>query len=221
MYKNKLILLLFLAAGCSDKSDSFLRVSVPPIIETNKDSMNIRIKDYSGYYAGNGLLRISAKDTLAKGLHFFAEDSTGNLEIYYDSATVQGPLPLNQPAWLYVACKSPGLYFLKVSIYDQLGQKSTKRIPVQVWPNEVPVASFRLDLVEQGNGYAVYDIVSTSTTRMSKIVEYIFFVNNIATPIYQPKMRVTLYSGTNKIGLQVKDDLGLISILKEEQKIIP
>jgi hypothetical protein len=220
MNKNKLILLLFLAAGCSDKYDSFLRVSVPPIIQTNKDSMNIRIKDYSGYYAGNGLLRISAKDTLAKGLHFTAEDTTGNLEIYYDSATVQGPLPLNQPAWLYIACKSPGLYTLKVSIYDQLGQSSTKRIPVQVWPNEAPVASFRMDLIEQGSGYATYDIVSTSTTRMSKIVEYIFYVNNIATPIYQSKMRVTLYSGTNKIGLQVKDDLGLTSTIKEEQKII-
>lgn len=215
-----LLLIIGCSGGCSDKYESFLRVNAPPIIYTNHDSINIRVKDYSGYFANNGLLRITVQDTLAKGLYLTADDSSGQLEVFYDSLVLKDKLPINKPVWIYVACKKVGLYNLKLKLTDQLEQRAIKEIPVKVLPNEAPIADFRIDVIEVANSYAVIDIVSTSKSLMSRIVEYTYYVNGLPTNSYLAKMRMTIFSGTNRIGLKVKDDLGDSSLLVEKIKIV-
>lgn len=208
----------FCFSACSDKYDSFVRIDHPPFIVTDKDTMNIRVKDYSGYFAGMGYIKIAAKDTLATGLFFEAIDTTGHLDVFYDSTKITGPIALNQSAILFVACKDTGIYPLRVRMVDRLDKFSDRTIPVRVLKNEPPVADLQIKTLEALPGKTTLQLdAGTSTSRMSRIVAYTFTINTYSETLLQPLKKVVLYSGQHSISVRAIDDLGAISPLVEKK----
>lgn len=210
---NSVICLCLLLAGCSDKYVSLQRVNQPPVILTDKDSLTIREKDYMNHFKGAGFMRITVKDSMAPGMHIMAVDSTGNLEVFYDSVKMTKALPLNQASVIYVACKQVGEFPLSITVIDKLEKTNTKTIPVKVVANTPPVASFKMSATDYSPGKAQYSIdASASSSPMSRIVTYTFFIDGVQTTLLTPIIKTTFYTGDHTVGVVVTDDLGAKSM---------
>ena len=177
---NSVICLLLLIAGCTDKYVSLQRVNQPPVILTDKDSLTIREKDYMNHFKGAGFMRITVKDSMAPGMHIIALDSTGTLEVFYDSVRMTKAIPLNQASVIYVASKQVGVFPLSITVIDKLEKTNTKTIPVKVVANTPPVASFKMSPTDYSPGKAQYSIdASGSSSAMSRIVSYTFYIDGV------------------------------------------
>ncbi len=209
---NSLCLILAIT-GCSDKYESLQRVNQPPVIITDRDSLKIRERDYMNHYQGAGFLRITVKDSMARGMHVIAIDSTGNLEVFYDSVKMTKAIPLNQASVVYVAAKQLGEFPLSITVIDRLDKTNTKTIPVRVVANTPPVAAFIISPTDYSSGKAQYSIdASMSTSEMSRIVSYTFYIDGIPTTLLTPKIKTTFYTGDHTVGVVVTDDLGAKSM---------
>jgi len=208
--------------SCSDKYASLQRLNVAPQILTDKDSMTIREKDYSNYFAGAGFIRITAKDSMATGMYLSVYDSTNHLEVFYDSTRLTKPVAINQYTVLYIACKDTGVFPLTVKVVDRFEKESIRIIPVRVVANQVPEAVLQVGIVNYAPGMGVYTIdASKSYSAMSRIIHYTFLIDNNETSLVNSSIKTTLYSGIHTIGLMVTDDLGARSALKTELITIP
>lgn len=216
------IICCLILLSCSDKYASLQRLNVAPQILTDKDSMTIREKDYSNYFIAAGFIRITAKDSMAKGMYLSVYDSTNHLEVFYDSTRLTKPVAINQYTVLYIACKDTGVFPLTVKIVDRFEKESIRIIPVRVVANQVPEAVLQVGIVNYAPGMGVYTIdASKSYSAMSRIVHYTFLIDNNETSLVNSSIKTTLYSGIHTIGLMVTDDLGARSALKTDQITIP
>jgi hypothetical protein len=199
--------------GCSDKYVAFQRIDVAPNIITDKDSITIRVNDYSNYYKGAGFLKISAVDTLATGDYLNCFDSTGHLEVLQDSTKINGlQIAINQAAILYVGCKDTGTYPLTIQVVDRFGKMSKKTIPVKVISNIAATPVLNTLLIASSSGQALYILDATlSKAPISRIISYSYSIDGSETTLYQSSIKTMLYTGVHEIQLKVYDDLGLCS----------
>ena len=211
--KNSIVVALLILTGCSDKYESLQRVNQPPVIITDRDSLKIRERDYMNHFQGAGFLRITVKDSMAPGMHIVAIDSTGNLEVFYDSVKMTKAIPLNQASVIYVASKQVGVFPLSITVIDKLEKTNTKTIPVRVVANTPPVADFRMNPTDYSPGKAQYSIdASMSKSPMSRIITYTFYIDGVATTLLTPTIKTTFYTGDHTVGVVVTDDLGAKSM---------
>lgn len=215
---NSLLVVIILVASCSDKYISLQRIDVPPVIVTDKDSMTIRERDFSNYNRGAGFIRVTAKDSLATGMNIKVYDSTGHLQVFYDSAKLVNVLPLNQATVLFIACKDTGYYPLTIEVTDKVQQVGKRVIPVNVVANQIPETRFTMRTLDYGQGRVQYLVdASGSSSKMGRIVSYTYKIDSSESTLFVPTIKTTLYSGEHIIGVVVTDDLGAKSILKTEK----
>ena len=226
MVKFLSILALFLmlfALSCSDKYEHLRRIDAAPILVLSKDSMTIRIKDYSNYFQGAGFLKINVQDTLSPGVYINCIDTTGHLEVLQDSAKINGKyIAINQPAIVFIACKDTGYYPLTVQVFDRFQNSRQRTIMVRVVNDEPPITNLKIQLTESLPGMATYIIdASGSTSKMGRIIMYNYTIGGANSSLFKSSIKVTLYSGTHRIAVTVADDLGILSPICESKIIVP
>jgi hypothetical protein len=216
-------LAIFCFSACSDKysvMQSKTTVTLTKAILTDKDTMLIRRKDYSNYSAG-GFIYFSAADTAVNVASWRFIDSTDHLKVFYDSAMLPAPVVVNQATIIYVASEDTGRFMLTAILTDRTGAKGVRNIPVHVVLNQPPVPSLKIKVLDAGNGYKkIFVDGSASFVPMGKITKYLFYVDGAETGRYLPTETIFLYSGSHTIGLKVVDDLGVISVVSEQNIIV-
>ena len=218
-----MILILIVLGGCSDKY-TFLQATtssaLTKVILSNKDSMVIRLKDYSNYSTG-GFIRFIAVDSSVAPASWRFIDSSGHLKIFYDSAMLAAPVAVNQYSTIYLACDDTGRYVLSTILTDRSGAKGVKNIPVRVVLNQPPVAVMNLTITDSSYGYKKINLdASRSYVPLGRIEKYLFYVNGVLTSRYLPTETIALYSGSHVIGVKVIDDLGFVSPVIEKTVIV-
>ena len=220
--KNTMFLVVFfslLLAACSDKY-SFLQskttATLSKAILTDKDTMLIRLKDYSNY-SGGGFIRFAAADTSVAVTSWRFIDSTNHLKVFYDSAMLSAPVVVNQSTIIYIACEDTGRYFLSAILTDRTGAKGVRNIPVHVVLNQPPVPVMKVTVTDSAYGYKTVKVdASSSYVPMGKIEKYLFYVDGAETARFVPTETIVLYLGTHIIGIKVVDDLGFVSVVSEK-----
>jgi len=213
-----LSVIVFLLFSCSNKYDALRNTDKAPVILTDKDSLNVRYKDYSNFNLGAGYLKINLQNNFFVGLNLTFIDSLNIFKVFYEGKLLTLPLAVNQYSIIFVSCEKIGQYPFIIKCVDAFGNASTKIIIVNSVDDVPPVANLSLF---ESTGTSVYTLDgSLSSSPKSSIVTYNFYIDNYLVTSKLSKVDYQFYSGTHTVSLIVVDDLGKASQQVQHSLII-
>ncbi len=205
-------LLIFLVA-CSNKYESLYNSSPNPGLSFNKDTIQIREKDYNNInWTNKGRLTFYCSSPNNQ-LNLQVTDTSGKVHFMYRGEDVmnKGPLPVIDSILIYCTADMAGVYAIDCLLTDRLGKVNEKQLIITCHANISPVPSFfffPLDNSQLQNWPYHFD-ASISNDPDGIIREYHFTINGKPIVTSVPNMEWTFHSkGTHDIVLYVIDDLG-------------
>ncbi|MFW2475423.1 MAG: hypothetical protein ACN4EP_00825 [Sediminibacterium sp.] len=207
------LLLLAFCISCSNKEQSFERTPTGPQISL-ADTVYIRERD-SLNLNGNGVINIQAKPS-DQQLHLQLSDSSGKVHFRYRGQALLN----NQPVvvageWnsLFCLVDHPGMYGIEVSLRDQLGRVSYKKLVIKAAAAQKPVARllWMADERDSINRRYFFDAHGSSQP-YGKILSYHYQINGQSIQVASEKMQYLFYQkGKYPLSFFVVDDLGQYS----------
>lgn len=207
------LLLLAFCMSCSNKEVSFERTPTGPNIGL-ADTIYIRERD-SLNLNGNGVINIQAKPS-DQQLHLQLSDSSGKVHFRYRGQTLLN----NQPVvvageWNSIFClvDHPGMYGIEVSLRDQLGRVSYKKLVIKAAAAQKPVSRllWMADERDSINRRYFFDAHGSSQP-YGKILSYHYQINGQSIQVASEKMQYLFYQkGKYPLSFFVVDDLGQYS----------
>lgn len=224
MKKQIVFVILIVLGACSNKYESLYNSAPPPGLSFNKDTINIREKDYSNInLTDNGKLSffcISPNTSLNLQL----SDTGSKVHIMYRGEDVinKGPLPVMDSVVVFCACDTPGVYAIDCLLTDRLGKVSEKQLIVHCYANRPAKASFFYTLLGKSPQNWFYRFNASLSQKTDGIITaWYFSVNGQQVTTAQPVMDWVFHAtGPHDIGLYVTDDLGMNSDTIHKQIII-
>lgn len=207
------LLLVAFCMSCSSKEVSFEQTPTGPKIGL-ADTIYIRERD-SLNLNGNGVISIQAKPS-DQQLHLQLSDSSGKVHFRYRGQTLLN----NQPVvvageWnsLFCLVDDPGIYGIEVSLRDQLGRVSYKKLIIKAAAAQKPVARllWMADERDSINRRYFFDAHGSSQP-YGKILSYHYQINGQSIQVATEKMQYLFYQkGKYPLSFFVVDDLGQYS----------
>lgn len=224
--KNNLFVFLFFLIGCSNKYESLYNSAPNPGLTFNKDTIQIREKDYQNVnWSNNGRLSFYCSSPNHQ-LNLRVSDTSGKVHFLYRGEDVmnQGPLPVIDSVLVYCTCDTPGVYAIDCLLTDRLGKVSEKQLIVNCHPNLAAIPGLSFTQLDTGllQNWPFHFDASISHDPDGVIREYHFSINGQAIVTSVPNMEWTFHTkGTHTIGLFLIDDLGKSSDTLHKQITIP
>jgi hypothetical protein len=207
-----IISFLFLAA-CSNKYESIYNSAPAPGLTFNKDTVNIREKDYSNInWTDKGRLTFFCSSPNHE-LNLQLSDTSGKVHILYrgDDLINKSPLPVMDSIAVFCSCDTPGIYTVDCLLTDRLGKVGERQLIIHCLENQAAKPSFfytLLDKSQMQNWFYRFD-ASLSQKPDGIITAYHFLINGQKVTTSQPVMDWFFHAtGPQDIGLYVTDDLG-------------
>lgn len=222
-----LLLLVSMFSSCSDKYKSIYDAAEQPHLFFNKDSMNIREKDYLSVVGWvNPILWMHSIPSVHQ-LNILYSETTGKVHFTYRGVLMEDSKPIivaGDSTSLYCSCDTAGLYKVDFFLTDQLGRISSRPLIVNCLANDKAIPKLFMDFIDssQIDNWS-YRLDATKTEKKyGNITGYYFNVNG------QPLFSRTAVGhwvfhqrGEHSISLYVTDDLGLHSDTITQKLIIP
>nr|WP_294991602.1 hypothetical protein [uncultured Sediminibacterium sp.] len=203
------LLLLFFCISCSSKEISFEQTPTGPQLGF-ADTVYIRERD-SLNLNGNGVISIYAKPA-DQQMHLQLSDTSGKVHFSYRGEKLSN----NQPVvvageWNSVFClvDQAGIYGIEVSLRDQLGRVSLKKLVIKAAAAQKPIARllWMADERDSINRRYFFDAHGSSQP-YGKILSYHYEINGQSFQVSTDKMQYLFYQkGTYPIRFFVVDDL--------------
>ncbi|WP_438946731.1 hypothetical protein [Sediminibacterium sp.] len=208
--KNICSLLLFaFCISCSSKEMSFEQTPTGPELGFS-DTVYIRERD-SLNLNGNGVINIYTKPA-EQQLHLQLSDTSGKVHFSYRGEKLNN----NQPVvvageWNSLFCKvdQAGIYGIEVSLRDQLGRQSFKKLVIKAAAAQRPVAKllWMADERDSINRRYFFDAHGSSQP-YGKIMSYHYEINGQSFQVNTEKMQYQFYQkGSYPVRFFVVDDL--------------
>lgn len=205
--------LLVILGACANKYESLYNSAPPPGLYLNKDTLQIREKDYVNInWTDDGRLNFYCSSPNHQ-LNLQLADTSGKVHVMYRGVDVmnQGPLPVMDSVLVFCTCDTTGVYAVDCLLTDRLGKVNEKPLIIQCHANYAPTARFfytALDTVQLQNWPYRFD-ASFSHDPDGVIREYHYLINGQPIISSSPVMDYSFHAkGIHDIGLFLVDDLG-------------
>lgn len=203
------LLLIAFCISCSNKEMSFEQTPTGPELGFS-DTVYIRERD-SLNLNGNGVINIYTKPA-EQQLHLQLSDTSGKVHFSYRGEKLNN----NQPVvvageWNSLFCKvdQAGIYGIEVSLRDQLGRQSFKKLVIKAAAAQRPTASllWMADERDTINRRYFFDAHGSSQP-YGKIMSYHYEINGQSFQVNTEKMQYQFYQkGSYPVRFFVVDDL--------------
>ncbi len=217
---------LCLLGACSDKYPSVLDAAPKQELSFNKDSVQIRERDYTNIlYSTNGQLNLYCKDVIHQ-LNLVRDDTSTSVHLLYRGEDIVPgkSLPLADSLQVFISAERPGMYQLRFNLTDRLGRVITQQIPIRVLANQPAIPDFFYRMEEQTllQSWPFQFNASLSHKPDGIITRYHYLINGQAIDSRDPVIRwVFRAKGEHIVGLSVTDDLAQPSATVYKKIIIP
>ncbi len=218
---------IIFVAACSDKYKSLYDAAPGPRLEFNKDTMNIREKDYTGVIGWvNPFLWMHSVPSMEQ-MNIMYSDTSGKVHFTYRGVLLEDSKPVivaGDSTTVYCSCDTAGVYNVDFYLTDHLGKVFTRPLIVNCLGNDKAKADLFVEFVdssEVNNWYYRFDATKTDK-KYGRIMGYYFNVNGLDIFNRTAVMSWIFHSrGEQTISLYVIDDLGLHSDTTTQKIIIP
>lgn len=217
---------LCLLGACSDKYQSILDAAPKQELSFNKDSVQIRERDYTNIlYSANGQLTLYCKDVIHQ-LNLLRDDTSTSVHLLYmgEDIVPGKSLPVADSLQLFISADKPGMYQLRFNLTDRLGRVITQQLPVRVLANQPAIPDFFYLMEEQTQlqSWPFQFNASLSNKPDGIITRYHYSINGQAIDSRDPVIRwIFRAKGEHIVGLSVTDDLAQPSATVYKKIMIP
>lgn len=207
-------LLLLMSMACSNKEVSFQQTETGPKVSFSKDTLYVREKDPFNVN-GNGIFQLQALPA-GHQLHLRLYDSSGQVQFSYRGQVLANDQPVIVAGeWntLFCSVYRGGLYAIEVSLKDQIGRTTTKKLMIQAAVAQKPTASlsWKVDDRDPQNRRYYFD-ASASQQPFGKILSYHYSIAGQSFVSASDKLQYIFHQkGSYPVSFFVKDDLGQLS----------